>query len=115
MRFLYVAPIGARNFACCFSINITLLRSLKALILLGFMKKPTLVSFVKGELDDELTLLPFFNDYIILFLTFTIALLQTIEAYFLSRIEVYLMNFFGINLSILPANIKDMLFSSKLS
>jgi hypothetical protein len=49
MRSLYVAPIGAKNYIAIFSINITLLRSLKVLILLGFMKKPTLISLSRGE------------------------------------------------------------------
>jgi hypothetical protein len=49
MLFLYVAPIGAKNIACFFSINITLLRSLKVLILLGFMKKPTLIRDQGGK------------------------------------------------------------------
>ena len=47
--FLHIAPTELRIFVGCFSTNITLLRSLKALILLGFMKKPTLVSLLKGD------------------------------------------------------------------
>jgi hypothetical protein len=47
--FLHIAPTELKIFVGCFSINITLLRSLKALILLGFMKKPTLENLPKGD------------------------------------------------------------------
>ena len=49
MRFLYFDPIGAKNFAYYFSINITRLRSLKALILLVFYKKTYLYQMNKGS------------------------------------------------------------------